>query len=126
MTNPIATFDTPRSNNPASIESLYTPQASIESLFYKMNNSDRKDILNKLISTFVNGASTGDLKELATDMSHDHRTLVQDKFRFILNFCQVLASNHKAGNYDARNEYACETSAKIMDMVNGVVGVPRI
>jgi hypothetical protein len=103
-----------------------TPCDQIESLFYKLNNSDRKDVVAKLLSQFVNGASGNDMKELATDISHDHRTLVSDKFRFMLYFCEVLANNHKAGNFDLRNEYACQTSAKIMNMVNGVVAVPRI
>lgn len=102
-----------------------TPAEQIESLFYHMTNDERKDIVANLFSTFINGADSVSLKECATVMSHDHRTLVQNKFRFMLQFMQVLASNHKAGNYDLRNEYACETSAKIIQMLGGV-GVPRI
>ena len=120
MTNPLPTMlgSSPIATRPAPDQ--------IESLFYKLNNSDRKDIINKLLSTFVNGASGSDLKELATDISNDHRTLVSDKFRFMLYFCEVLANHHNQGRFDARNEYACSTSAKIMNLVNGVVAVPRI
>jgi hypothetical protein len=102
------------------------PCAQIESLFYRLDNNARREVLAKLISTFSNGGDRKNFQELATDMSHDHRTLVQQKFQLFLQFCQVLASNHKSGNYDARNEYACQTAAKVMELTNGVAGVPFI
>ena len=102
------------------------PDAQIEHLFYRLNNNDRREVLAKLISTFVNGADSDTFKELATDMSHDHRTLVQQKFQLFLQFCQVLASNYKNDRYDARNEYACQIASKVMELTNGVAGVPFI
>ena len=124
MTNPLPTM---LGSSPI-VTPTTCPNAmdQIESLFYHLPNDDRKDVVNKLLSTFVNGASGSDLKELATDISNDHRTLVSDKFRFMLYFCEILANHYKQGRFDARNEYACQTSAKIMDLINGIVAVPRI
>lgn len=102
------------------------PGDQIESLFYRMDNNQRREVLAKLFSTFSNGGDRENFKEFATDISHDHRTLVQQKFSLFLQFCKVLAENHKSGNYDARNEYSCQTAAKIMELTNGIAGVPYV
>ena len=87
---------------------------------------EKRQKLVEAFSSFVNGASQDEIKEFATDISHDHRTLVQAKFGVFLQFAKVLASNYERGNYDLRNEYACKTAADIMKATNGIAGVPFI
>lgn len=77
-------------------------------------------------SAFVNSASSVDMKALAEDLCRDHRTLVQQKFSMFLQFTKVLADADKSGNYDLRNEYSVKTATKIMNLVNGVTGVPFV
>lgn len=88
--------------------------------------NEKRQQLVEAFSSFVNGASQDEIKEFATDISHDHRTLVQAKFGLFLQFAKVLASNYDSGNYDLRNEYACKVSKDIMNQVNGISAVPFI
>jgi hypothetical protein len=92
----------------------------------KMEAADKRLALVEAFSKFVNGADADEIKEFCTDISHDHRTLVQAKFGLFLQFAKILAHRYETGEYDARNEYACQSSSKIMKMLDGQAGVPFI
>jgi len=97
---------------------MSNPIFEITNTFYKLDANDRKEVVAELLKEFVNRASRDEIKELATDLSHTHRTHVQSMFGLFLQFSKVLAANREAGFFDARNEYACETAAKIMKLTN--------
>ena len=39
---------------------------------------------------------------------------IQEKFKVCLEYIKVLAENYQKGYYDPRNEWACQTSDKIV------------
>jgi len=92
----------------------------------QMREEERAIKMAEALTKWANGADADALKVFATALSHQHRTLQQATFGAFLQFVKVLASNHKAGNYDARNEYSCQTAAKIMEATDGVAAVPLI
>jgi hypothetical protein len=92
----------------------------------KIEAEEKRQNLVSDFSRFVNGASADEIKEFCTDISRDHRTLVQAKFGVFLQFAKILASYDKTGNYDARNEYAVKTSVKIMEVTDGIAAVPFV
>jgi hypothetical protein len=82
--------------------------------------------LAEQFSNFVNRATREEREELAKAMTYQHRTLVQAQFGVFLAFAKELAEQRDAGNYDARNAYAGELSKKIMNLTNGMTGVPFV
>ena len=44
-----------------------------------------------------------------------HRYLVNEMFGVCIRFIGILAKNYEDGIYDARNEYACAQSKRIVD-----------
>jgi hypothetical protein len=82
--------------------------------------------LAEQFSNFVNRATREEREELAKAMTYQHRTLVQAQFGVFLSFAKELADQRDAGNYDARNAYAGELSKKIMNLTNGMTGVPFV
>jgi hypothetical protein len=92
----------------------------------KMEEEDRAEKMAEALARWANGASVTEMKVFATALSHQHRTLQQTVFGSFLQFVKVLAHNHSTGNCDARNEYACETSVKIMKATDGFAAVPLI
>ena len=84
----------------------------------KMEAEEKRQKLVDDFSRFVNSAGTNEIKEFCTDISNDHRTLVQVKFGMFLQFANILAHRYETGEYDARNEYACQASSKIMKMLD--------
>ena len=92
----------------------------------KMEAEDRAEKMAEALTKWVNGADADEIKVFATALSHQHRTLQQGVFGAFLQFAKVLAHNHSTGNCDARNEYACETSVKIMKATDGFASVPLI
>ena len=99
---------------------------SIQGDFYNLSNDERTTVLAELLSTYINGADSNNIKELATAMAHDHRTLIQKKFGLFLQFTKVLSNFHMEGHFDARNEYSCQTAAKIMTLTENNTHVPFI
>lgn len=51
----------------------------------------------------------------AKAMVCDHRTLIQNKFRGLMAFCDELRYLHRAGAYDARNEDSCRAASVVME-----------
>lgn len=92
----------------------------------KMEAEDRAEAMAETLTNWVNGADADEIKVFVTALSHKHRTLQQKTFGAMLQFAKVLAHNHKTGNCDPRNEYACQTSVKIMEATEGFAVCPLI
>ena len=75
---------------------------------------DNNDVFARQFSNYVNRCPN-DFKKAAEKMSHEHRYLQNEMFKVCLDYIKVLAENCENGWFDARNEYACETSKKIID-----------
>lgn len=103
-----------------------TTRAKMEMLERQHERDEKRQQLAEALESFVNGADEDEIRELACDLAHGHRTLVQRKFGLFLQFAKVLSHADKTGNYDMRNEYAVKTSVKIMEIVNGCSGVPNV
>jgi len=101
-------------------------QRKMEQLERQHEAKEKRELLAEQMSRFINGASDRDIKELATDMTRDHRSLVQMKMGLFIRFCSVLAEQEKEGRYDARNEYSVKLASQIMKLTDGFTIVPRI
>jgi hypothetical protein len=56
-----------------------------------------------------------DKKKVADKMCKEHRYLQNEMFKVCLEYIKKLAENCENGWYDPRNQYAAETSKKIID-----------
>lgn len=65
-------------------------------------------------SSFINGRLSH-VKEVAQAMAQDHRYLVQERFKLMLEYWKELAKNERKGRYDARNEWACKCARVAID-----------
>ncbi len=83
-----------------------------------------KEIAEK-ISNFINSANRDEIKVLGSELTFDHRTLVQNKALMVQAFIGVLALNYTIGEYDARNEAACKWAHDVMTKV-GLPPLPFI
>jgi hypothetical protein len=101
-------------------------QRKIEALERARDAQERREKVADALSAFISSADSAEIEALAVSLARDHRTLVQRKFGFFLAFAKVLARNYNESNYDARNEYACKTSMDIMNLTNGISGVPNV
>jgi hypothetical protein len=81
--------------------------------------SEKCKELAQALSAFVNSAGADDIKELASEMTRDHRTLVQSKMGLFLQFAKVLDAQYQEGHYDARNEHACKLAGQILELTGG-------
>lgn len=72
----------------------------------------------RAVSDCVNRASVNDASELAEALATDHRTLIQIKADVFIRFFRILAEDHTAGRFDARNEAACERAAIMVKALN--------
>lgn len=75
---------------------------------------DNDDVFARQFGNFVNGKMRSQ-KKVAEKMSHEHRYLQNEMFKVCLEYIKVLAENCENGWYDPRNQYAAETSKKIID-----------
>jgi uncharacterized protein YuzB (UPF0349 family) len=75
---------------------------------------DNDDVFARQFGNFVNGKMRSK-KKVAEKMSHEHRYLQNEMFKVCLEYIKVLAENCENGWYDPRNQYAAETSKKIID-----------
>jgi hypothetical protein len=71
-------------------------------------------VFARQFGNFVNGKMRSK-KKVAEKMSHEHRYLQNEMFKVCLEYIKVLAENCENGWYDPRNQYAAETSKKIID-----------
>lgn len=72
------------------------------------------DMFARFFSNYVNRVPN-DYKRAAKKMSADHRYLQNEMFKVCLAYIKELAHAYEEGIYDARNEYACEMSNKIIN-----------
>lgn len=66
---------------------------------------------------FVNGQMRSKRK-VAEAMATKHRYLQEEMFEVCLEYMKVLAENYDKNWYDARNEYACKTSKRIVEFLD--------
>lgn len=67
-----------------------------------------------VISDFLNGVVSSK-KKTAEAMANDHRYIVNEKAELFIYFFFQLAVNYHRGWYDARNEWACQCAAIIIE-----------
>jgi uncharacterized protein YuzB (UPF0349 family) len=72
------------------------------------------DVFARFFGNFVNG-KCHDKKKVADKMCKEHRYLQNEMFKVCLEYIKQLAENCENGWYDPRNQYAAETSKKIID-----------
>lgn len=80
----------------------------------------------EVISRFVNGASSQDIAELASEIRRDHRTLQQMTFKLVATLIEQWAKDATDRNFDARNEATVQTCRKLVDDNPYLGSVPLI
>ena len=75
---------------------------------------ERPVVMAKILSDFVNGASS-DYNKMAETMATDHRYLQQEMFKVCFAYIEEMAHSDALGRYDGRNEWACKTATKFME-----------
>lgn len=65
-------------------------------------------------SSFING-KLSHTKEVAQAMAQDHRYLVNERTKLVVEYLKELAKNHRKGYYDPRNEWACKVARVAID-----------
>lgn len=66
---------------------------------------------------FVNGRMCS-ARKVAEAMAREHRYLQSEMFKVCLVYIRVLSENYEKGYYDARDEYACKTSKRIVEFLD--------
>ena len=74
----------------------------------------RDDVFARFFGNFVNGKLTSK-KHVAEVMCREHRYLQNEMFKVCLEYIKLLAENCEKGWFDPRNQYAAQTSKKIID-----------
>lgn len=72
------------------------------------------DVFARFFSNFVNG-KLHSKKHVAEVMCREHRYLQNEMFKVCLEYIKMLAENCENGRFDPRNQYAAQTSKKIID-----------
>ena len=72
------------------------------------------DVFARFFGNFVNG-KLHSKKHVAEVMCREHRYLQNEMFKVCLEYIKLLAENCENGRFDPRNQYAAETSKKIID-----------
>jgi hypothetical protein len=88
-------------------------QKGIDINWNEVEYKDRPVVMGKILSDFVNGASS-DYKKTAQTMATEHRYLQNEMFGLCLAYMRELAHNKALGHFDQRNEWACETATLCM------------
>ena len=78
------------------------------------SGEDNDDVFARFFGNFVNG-KCHDKKKVADLMCREHRYLQNEMFKVCLEYIKKLAENCENGWFDPRNQYAAETSKKIID-----------
>lgn len=74
----------------------------------------RDDVFARFFGNFVNGKLRSK-KHVAEVMCREHRYLQNEMFKVCLEYIKLLAENCEKGWFDPRNQYAAQTSKKIID-----------
>lgn len=80
----------------------------------KNEGEDSDDVFARFFGNFVNG-KCHNKKKVAEKMCREHRYLQNEMFKVCLEYIKKLAENCEKGYYDPRNQYAAQTSKKIID-----------
>ena len=72
------------------------------------------DVFARFFGNFVNG-KLHSKKHVAEVMCREHRYLQNEMFKVCLEYIKLLAENCEKGWFDPRNQYAVQTSKKIID-----------
>jgi len=80
----------------------------------KRGGETADDVFVRFFSSFVNGRLNSK-KHVAEVMCREHRYLQNEMFKVCLEYIKLLAENCEKGWFDPRNQYAAETSKKIID-----------
>ena len=72
------------------------------------------DVFARFFGNFVNG-KLHSKKHVAEVMCREHRYLQNEMFKVCLEYIKLLAENCENGRFDPRNQYAAQTSKKIID-----------
>ncbi len=72
------------------------------------------DVFARFFSSFANGKLTS-RKHVAEVMCREHRWIQNEMFKVCLEYIKLLAENCEKGWFDPRNQYAAQTSKKIID-----------
>ena len=72
------------------------------------------DVFARFFGNFVNG-KLHSKKHVAEVMCKEHRYLQNEMFKVCLEYIKLLAENCENGRFDPRNQYAAQTSKKIID-----------
>ena len=75
------------------------------------------DVFARFFGNFVNGKLCSK-KKVAELMCREHRYLQNEMFKVCMEYIKALAENGKKGYFDPRNQYACETSKKIIELLD--------
>lgn len=75
---------------------------------------DNDDVFARFFGNFVNG-KLHSKKHVAEVMCREHRYLQNEMFKVCLEYIKLLAENCEKGWFDPRNQYAAQTSKKIID-----------
>lgn len=82
----------------------------------KHDGETEDDVFVRLFANFVNGKLESKRK-VAEKMATEHRYLQNEMFKVCLEYIKVLAENSEKGWYDGRNDWACKTSGKIVELL---------
>jgi hypothetical protein len=78
------------------------------------SGEDNDDVFARFFGNFVNGKCRS-MKKVAERMSCEHRYLQNEMFKVCMAYIKKLAENCENGWFDPRNQYAAQTSKKIID-----------
>ena len=80
----------------------------------KRGGETSDDVFARFFGNFVNG-KLDSKKHVAEVMCREHRYLQNEMFKVCLEYIKLLAENCEKGWFDPRNQYAVQTSKKIID-----------
>lgn len=80
----------------------------------KNEGETNDDVFARFFGNFVNGKLISK-KKVAERMCREHRYLQNEMFKVCLEYIKELANCYECGRFDPRNQYAAETSKKIID-----------
>jgi len=80
----------------------------------KNEGETNDDVFARFFGNFVNGKLIS-RKKVAERMCREHRYLQNEMFKVCLEYIKELANCYECGRFDPRNQYAAETSKKIID-----------
>ena len=90
--------------------------ADFRAAAFRLGREERADAVVTILSCYVNGMTT-DPEHFANAICREHRTLQQLLFKLFTQCIIEWAECHKDKNFDLRNEFTCELSAKLLPIL---------